>query len=282
MKILLTKIFNLLGGRGWQVLSKEEKKLMKKKGFRRALRGFYREIEKGNELSREMEKKHGFKVDDIIKGWKEEEEEEEDETGMDKRDAISYYNQGNDYYNQGDYDIAIQFYENAIVLKPDYADAYINLGVAYDEQENYDKAIEAYKKVIEIDPDYALAYYNLGLAYDEQDNYDKAIQSYEKAIEVDPDYAKAYNNLGLAYKKQDNYDKAIQSYEKAIEVDPDCAEAYINLRVAYKKQDESRATSSAAKKSDPTAEIRKYAKLKDDGIITEEEFQAKKKELLGL
>ena len=59
MKILLTKIFNLLGGRGWQVLSKEEKKLMKKKGFRRALRGFYREIEKGNELSREMEK-NGF------------------------------------------------------------------------------------------------------------------------------------------------------------------------------------------------------------------------------
>ena len=39
---------------------------------------------------------------------------------------------------------------------------------------------------------------------------------------------------------------------------------------------------SAAKKSNPTAEIRKYAKLRDDGLITEEEYQAKKKELLGL
>jgi hypothetical protein len=39
---------------------------------------------------------------------------------------------------------------------------------------------------------------------------------------------------------------------------------------------------SAAKKSDPTAEIRKYAKLRDDGLITEEEYQAKKKEILGL
>ena len=38
----------------------------------------------------------------------------------------------------------------------------------------------------------------------------------------------------------------------------------------------------AAKKSDPTVELRKYAKLKDDGIITEEDFNAKKKELLGL
>ncbi len=47
---------------------------MKNKGFRKALRSFYREIEKGNELHREMEKKHGFKVDDIIKGWKDEED----------------------------------------------------------------------------------------------------------------------------------------------------------------------------------------------------------------
>ena len=235
MKILLTKIFNLLGGRGWQVLSKEEKKLMKKKGFRRALRGFYREIEKGNELSREMEKKHGFKVDDIIKGWKEEEEEEEDETGMDKRDAISYYNQGNDYYNQGDYDIAIQFYENAIVLKPDYADAYINLGVAYDEQENYDKAIEAYKKVIEIDPDYALAYFNLGSVYDDQGNYTKAIQLYEKAIEIDPDFSETYINLGSAYFNQGKPELRLSNYKKAARLGHKGAQDWIKQGEVQKK-----------------------------------------------
>ena len=39
---------------------------------------------------------------------------------------------------------------------------------------------------------------------------------------------------------------------------------------------------AAAKESDPTTQIRKYAKLRDDGLITEEEYQAKKKEILGL
>lgn len=34
--------------------------------------------------------------------------------------------------------------------------------------------------------------------------------------------------------------------------------------------------------SDKTEEIRNYKKVLDDGIITEEEFQAKKKQLLGL
>lgn len=34
--------------------------------------------------------------------------------------------------------------------------------------------------------------------------------------------------------------------------------------------------------SDPTEELAKYAKLRDQGVITEEEFAAKKKQLLGL
>ncbi len=33
---------------------------------------------------------------------------------------------------------------------------------------------------------------------------------------------------------------------------------------------------------DPADQIRKYAALRDDGIISEEEFQAKKHQLLGL
>ena len=39
---------------------------------------------------------------------------------------------------------------------------------------------------------------------------------------------------------------------------------------------------AAVKKADPTTQIRKFAKLRDDGLITEEEYQAKKKEILGL
>lgn len=41
-------------------------------------------------------------------------------------------------------------------------------------------------------------------------------------------------------------------------------------------------TASKAASSDPTAELRKYKGLLDDGIITQDEFNAKKKQLLGL
>lgn len=41
-------------------------------------------------------------------------------------------------------------------------------------------------------------------------------------------------------------------------------------------------TSATIKTTDPADEIRKFKKLADDGIITQDEFEAKKKQLLGL
>ena len=42
------------------------------------------------------------------------------------------------------------------------------------------------------------------------------------------------------------------------------------------------ATSEIPAATDPTEELRKYKKLLDDGIITQEDFDQKKKVLLGL
>ena len=51
--------------------------------------------------------------------------------------------------------------------------------------------------------------------------------------------------------------------------------------LSYKKKSKPRKTS--APKTDSVAdEIKKFADLKDQGILTQEEFDAKKKELLGL
>ena len=67
------------------------------------------------------------------------------------------------------------------------------------DKKEYDKAIECYQKAIEINPDFADAYYNMGIAYRHKENYDKAIECYQKVIEIDPEDADAYNNMGVAY-----------------------------------------------------------------------------------
>jgi membrane protease subunit (stomatin/prohibitin family) len=42
------------------------------------------------------------------------------------------------------------------------------------------------------------------------------------------------------------------------------------------------ATAAAPAAADYTAELEKLAKLRDDGVITAEDFEAKKKQLLGI
>ncbi len=138
--------------------------------------------------------------------------------------------------DKGDFDKAIQNYDKAIELKPDFFGAYNNRGVAYVAKRDFDKAIQNYDKAIELKPDYADAYYNRGIAYVAKRDFDKAIQNYDKAIELKPDYAKAYNNRGVAYGKKRDFDKAIQNYDKAIELKPDYAKAYNNRGLAYGKK----------------------------------------------
>ncbi|MDR1847092.1 MAG: tetratricopeptide repeat protein [Bacteroidales bacterium] len=151
--------------------------------------------------------------------------------------AEKYYNEGVDAFHNLDYEKAIEWYEKAIELQPDYAAAYLCMGVAYaDGKQNYKKAIECYEKAIEYKPGFAEAYFNMGVAYaDGKQNYKKAIECYEKAIELEPDDADAYNNMGNAYADgKQNYKEAIECYKKAIELQPNYVAAYYNMGNAYK------------------------------------------------
>jgi Tfp pilus assembly protein PilF len=150
--------------------------------------------------------------------------------------AEAYSNMGLALQDQGNLDKAIDSYNKALSLKPDYAEAYNNMGVALQDQGNLDKAIESYNKALSLKPDYPKAYNNMGLALQDQGKHDEAIEVYNKALSLKPDYAEAYNNMGLALQDQGKLDKAIESYNKALSLKPDYAEAYSNMGVALQDQ----------------------------------------------
>jgi tetratricopeptide (TPR) repeat protein len=165
-----------------------------------------------------------------------------------KQQAEEYLEQGNAYAFQDDYAKAIELYNKAIELKPDFEFAYNNLGNAYSKRGDYAKAIELYSKAIELNLKDPVVYNNMGNTYYEQGDYAKAIESYSKAIELNPDDASAYNNLGNVYEKKGNYSKAIESFHKAIELEPDEAKVHYNLGNLYCDQgDYSKAIESYSK-----------------------------------
>jgi tetratricopeptide (TPR) repeat protein len=147
--------------------------------------------------------------------------------------AVIYYNRGATLYDMGQYDRAIQDYDAAIKLNPNFGQAVFNRGNAYDEKGQYDRAIQDYNLAIELSPDYAKVFNNRGYVYDEKREYDRAIRDYDRALELNPSYAEALNNRGIAYGKMGEYIHAIRDYDRAIELEPKYAEAFNNRGGVY-------------------------------------------------
>ncbi len=127
------------------------------------------------------------------------------------------------------FDAAIDSYQKAIKIKPDYADAYNNLGNVLRDKGDLEGAIESFQRAIKIKPTNADYYNNVGIAMREKGDLKGAIDSYQKIMRIKPDYADAYNNMGNAFRDQGNLKGAIDSYQKAIKIKPHYADAYNNL-----------------------------------------------------
>jgi tetratricopeptide (TPR) repeat protein len=99
------------------------------------------------------------------------------------QDSTIYYKQGNSYFDDQKYDLAIGSYRRAIEMDPSNKFAINNLGVVYMEKKEYGKAVENFKKVLTIDPNYQMAVLNLGIIYDE-DLVDKeqALKYYDRYL----------------------------------------------------------------------------------------------------
>lgn len=138
------------------------------------------------------------------------------------------------YQERGRLPEAIEAYQRAIKIKPEYAGAYYNLGIAYGHIGRWPDAIEADQQAIKISPDYAQAHYNLGIAYSNLGRWQDAIEASQQAIKIKPDYAGAYNNLGVACLRLGRLPEAEEAFRQTIRIKPDYVGAYNNLGIIYR------------------------------------------------
>jgi tetratricopeptide (TPR) repeat protein len=116
----------------------------------------------------------------------------------------------------GQHQRAIEDYDKAIHLDPEFIDAYINRGLAYVGLCHHQQAKEDYDKAISLDPNSTGAYNNRGLVYMKLGQYQQAIEDYDKAISLDPEYSFLYYNLGCLHSLQKNLSKALKYLELAL------------------------------------------------------------------
>jgi len=139
--------------------------------------------------------------------------------------AKAFLNRGFAYDRKGQYDRAIEDYDQAIKLNPNFVLAFVDRGDAYNSKHEYDRAIQDLDQAIKLDPNFAPAFYNRGNAYDSELEYDRAVRDYDQAIKLDPNFAAAFYQRGNALRALGQESRAAADFAKARELNPNLPSA---------------------------------------------------------
>lgn len=166
-----------------------------------------------------------------------------------EREALKYFSEGLELHLSGQHKKAIDKYECAIDLNPNYPMAYNNWGnalVDVSKQENrfdwYQDSLEKYAKAVQLDPQYAPAYYNWGttllqLAKEKRDKklFEESFDKFAKAAAIKPqsvnilyNWGTALLDLGRQEGDANRYRESFDKFAKAAEIDSQDAMVYYN------------------------------------------------------
>lgn len=134
---------------------------------------------------------------------------------------VLHYNLGLVYFEQGEFEKAIDAFEKGVAVAPEDVDLLFNLALCKRKSGDVEGAIEKYQLVLEKEPDSVDTLYNLGGCYREKKEYKAAIDLYEKTLQLSPDHTAAHNNIAYLFQVIDDTEKAIFHYKKVVEKKPD-------------------------------------------------------------
>lgn len=124
--------------------------------------------------------------------------------------------------------------EEAVRLKPNYADAWRELARSYSMQKDFGKAIAAAKQSTELDAHDKENWQLLGFIYFDSSSYAKAIEADEQGLRIAPSDETLLADLGMAYGKQGDREQVMRIYTQLKEKDPLAAQVLFNEYIALR------------------------------------------------
>ena len=146
--------------------------------------------------------------------------------------ALELLDKGLQYYDKGyaqNYRKAAELFEKALAQDASYSQAALYLGRTYHALDEHATATKYFQRAIEIDPDYAEARASFAGMLLDIGNVDEAIRQLNVVVQRDPGKALAYYLLAQAFRMKDLYPDSIESARKAISLNPNIAEAHFWL-----------------------------------------------------
>lgn len=125
---------------------------------------------------------------------------------------------------RGNYETAIEYFNQVIAQDTNFIIAYHNRSICYKELGYYQEANNDLNRAIELNGNLAHFYFTKALLNEQLNDTDAAIENYEKAIDQNPEYEEALINYSVLLKKLGEYEYAIQSIDQVIGLNPNKAE----------------------------------------------------------
>ena len=116
--------------------------------------------------------------------------------------------------------LAMEGYNMALSIKPDYVPALDNRGALLARQGKYEQALVDLNHALKIKPEYIAAYPNRALVFYELGQNENALKDCYTYLKYKPQSHDTYNSISIAYQKLGRYDESIVALNKAIEINP--------------------------------------------------------------
>jgi len=173
--------------------------------------------------------------------------------------AYDFYMRGTEFMlhkGKKNNDAAIQMFERALSIDPDFSLVYVGLAEAYTYNYMYysgdrlwlDKVMEVNEKALRVDPDSVEAQFGIGMVYFHQRRLKEAKKNFEKVIDIKSDFYQAYYFLGLVSAILEDFDSAIKSFKTCTTIKPYSEEPWHYLDMVYRKKGKLKAAQEAGEK----------------------------------
>jgi serine/threonine protein kinase/tetratricopeptide (TPR) repeat protein len=124
----------------------------------------------------------------------------------------------------------LKILEDMAKMYPKEKRVFYRLGLYYDGLKQYDKAIDTYNKALQLDPQFGPALNMLAYVYGDLSEFDKADEYVKRYAAALPGDANPFDSIGELYIRMGRMDEAMKKYKEALQVKPDWGSEW---RMAY-------------------------------------------------
>jgi tetratricopeptide (TPR) repeat protein/V8-like Glu-specific endopeptidase len=132
------------------------------------------------------------------------------------KNPLGYSLRGQAYSAIKDYNRAIEQFNLALQLKPNYDSVYAYRGIVQMQQQKFDRGLADVEKALQINPNSEAGYQGRSIYYINQKDFRRALADANRAIDINGVSPDSYTLRGVSYIGLGNRDRAKTSLQKAV------------------------------------------------------------------